>query len=594
MGIPGSVIAPNVSSALYASLEHQGLVVVLGGSALFLALWRLALFSADGTTILGRRIGLGALRAASFDAKDGDETAECLATKVLRISFGLLWILDAVLAAKSSTPSQIIPGAIAPAIANQPGPIAWLMRGGLYFWRFSPVAADTATIWIQLAIGVLLILGSGRRLRRIAALASIGWAGVIWVFAEGFGGLGVPGASLLGGAPGAALVYGAAGAILLLGEPWLASESKMSHRRIAIGAFWIAMAALQAFPAEGFWSASNLSAIFSQMSAMPMSPVLDNPLAFLSRATASDPPIWNLILVAILVMTGVGIITSKRTRGFVYASLGLLFLNWWLGMAIGIVGSSSTSANTNTSLPFALVTISLLLVPSRLSAATKTARYPGESRALGVAIAAASLAVGLVTMLLALPAAASGAPLYAAVADGGGVTNLQGAAAPNFSLRDQFGNAVSMATFQGKAVILTFLDPVCYDVCGVIASEITKGVAATGRQAPKVAIVAININPSFTSLAAIRQFDAEHSLGATSNWYFLTGSLSQLNAVWKSYLVTPSSAVIGKLSFPQVIYFLSPKGAEIAVTGNSGAPTTPLVRSYANLVASTAKIALDS
>ncbi len=592
MQMPGSAIAPDVSNVLYPRLVIQAVIIFLGGTALFLALGRLALFSSQGVIFFGRRRSLARWREALFPANTSAASREPRTIRVLRISFGLLWIFDAILQAKPTMPSQMVTAVIEPALTNQPGPIAWLMRGGIYFWRFSPIAADTATVWLQLGIGLLLILGSRPPLRRLAALSSIAWGLVIWIFGEGIGMLAVPGASWLAGAPGAALFYIVVGAILLCDDGYLSSERFTKVVRVGIGAFWLAMAAIQALPLEGFWSGSALSGIFSQMSSMQMPTLLANPIAFMAKATAADPALWNLIFVGVMAMIGVGILTSKQSRGFFYASLVFAFLTWWLSMGFGFLGATGTDPNS--SLPLILITVALVLVSMRAPAERTVPSYPGEPRALGAAMAVIALFVAMVPMLISLPAAASDASIYAAVSDGGGLTDLGGRAAPNFSLLDQYGNKVSLATFRHKAVVLTFLDPVCYDVCPIMASEITTGVAHLGTSASKVAMVAIDINPSFTSLAAIRQFDAEHALNGIKNWYYLTGSLHQLDKVWKDYLVSPSTGPIGMLSHPQVVYFISPRGAEVALTGDSGAPQSSLVASYSSLITSTTKITLAS
>ncbi len=44
--------------------------------------------------------------------------------------------------------------------------------------------------------------------------------------------------------------------------------------------------------------------------------------------------------------------------------------------------------------------------------------------------------------------------------------------APGFSLTDQRGRTVSLASLRGKVVLMTFLDPVCTTDCPVIAQEL--------------------------------------------------------------------------------------------------------------------------
>src|SRR5689334_18974017 len=51
-------------------------------------------------------------------------------------------------------------------------------------------------------------------------------------------------------------------------------------------------------------------------------------------------------------------------------------------------------------------------------------------------------------------------------------TNLGSTAAPDFLLKDQSGNAISLTQFKGKPVVLTFLYTYCPDVCPLTAEKI--------------------------------------------------------------------------------------------------------------------------
>ena len=592
MQMPGSAISPDVSNVLYPYLGLQALIIFAAGLIAFFAIWRLNVFSASGAVMFGHQVSLGSLRELVLPNEAKVATTEPRTIKVVRIGFGLLWIFDAILQAKPAMPSEMVSQIIAPALTNQPGPLAWLMRGGVYFWRFNPIAADAATVWIQAGIGFLLLFGSRRPVRTLAAITSIAWGSLIWVFGEGLGMLLVPGASVLSGTPGAAFFYVIGGALLLLDDSVTASESFYRLAKRVIGGFWIVMAVIQALPFEGFWSGSALSSIFQQMSGMVMPSYLTAPISFMAKATAANPALWNFIFVAILAIVGLGILFAQNPRNFLIGSFAFSFATWWIGMGFGFLGATGTDPNS--SLPIVVLSGGLLLITARAPTPRSTNLFPGNPKALGVLMAIIALAVAVVPMLASLPAAASDSSIYAAVSDGGGLTDLGGRAAPNFSLVDQYGKTVSLASFSHKALVITFLDPVCYDVCPVISGEIAKGISSLGKTGANVAMIAIDINPSFTSIRAIRQFDVAHGLNTIPNWYYLTGSLSELTKVWKNYLVSPTVGPIGMLSHPQVVYFIDTHDRELALTGDSGSGQAPLAASYSNLIASTTRIALKS
>lgn len=595
MHMHGSVIPPDTSSVLYPLIGTQGLIIFLTGLAIFLSIWRLKIFSASGGIILGREITLSSWRDALFSTQTevlSEVLVEPLAFAIIRIGFGVLWLFDAVLQAKPNMPSDMVNLVIQPALLHQPPFVAWLMHGGIYFWQYNPVAADAATMWVQAAIGILFILGTKRPIRKLAGIASIIWGTLIWIFGEGFGMLFAPGNSFLSGAPGAALFYAVVGGLLLLSDTTIQRKDFFRIARKSLGGFWIAMAVLEAAPFEGFWSGTALSGIFQAMSTMSMPSYVTSPMTFMANATSLDPALWNAVFVGIMLLIGIGIFLSPNPRGYAYASIAFATLVWWVGMGFGFLAASGTDPNS--SVPLIILSVALLLIGDKKRVRRKyNSGYPGEPKALGITIAVIAIAVGTIPMIASIPAAASDSSLYAAVSDGGGLTPLN-KPAPNFSLTDQYGRRVSLGQFRNKAVVITFLDPVCYDVCPVMSGEITRGVARLGNLRNNVVMLAIDINPAFTTVSSIRQFDLEHGLSNIHNWFYLTGSLPALQKVWQNYAVTPSVGPVGMLSHPQVIYFIDKRGTEIALTGDSGSGAVTLVHSYADLISSTVKVALGA
>ncbi len=120
--------------------------------------------------------------------------------------------------------------------------------------------------------------------------------------------------------------------------------------------------------------------------------------------------------------------------------------------------------------------------------------------------------------------------------------------APGFSLTDQAGRTVSLASLRGKVVLMTFLDPVCTTDCPIIAQEFKQAGQLLGGQDKDVELVAVVANPAYRSTAFTQAFDRQEGLATVPNWRYLTGSLSQLGAVWRQYGVTVQNLPAGAMS----------------------------------------------
>ena len=85
-------------------------------------------------------------------------------------------------------------------------------------WSYHPIQAGAASVWIQVGLGIWLLVAAHGPWSRLAGLAAVAWGLVVWVFGESFGGIFAPGLSWLTGAPGAVLLYVVAGALVALPE----------------------------------------------------------------------------------------------------------------------------------------------------------------------------------------------------------------------------------------------------------------------------------------------------------------------------------------------------------------------------------------
>ena len=159
---------------------------------------------------------------------------------------------------------------------------------------------------------------------------------------------------------------------------------------------------------------------------------------------------------------------------------------------------------------------------------------------------------------------------------GGGPLPLQGAVftppvpAYDFRLPDQDGRMVSLSSLRGRTVVLTFLYTHCPDVCPLIADSLRSAHEQLGDIAGRVAFVAVSVDPSGDTPAAVREFLATHRVKGELT--YLRGSLAQLRPVWAHYYVgsdanevNPEAAAASAPSPQQVdhtaiVYVIDPQG----------------------------------
>lgn len=146
-----------------------------------------------------------------------------------------------------------------------------------------------------------------------------------------------------------------------------------------------------------------------------------------------------------------------------------------------------------------------------------------------------------------------------------GLSKVPNRAAPGFTLTDQAGRAVSLASLRGKVVALYFMDPRCTDVCPLVAQEFIEADHHLGAAARHVDFVGVDVNPHYTARKWLDRFDAEHGLDHLSNWYYLTGSLHRLEKVWSEYNVAVSVTHSGDVQHTTIIDFIAANGHERAL-----------------------------
>lgn len=106
--------------------------------------------------------------------------------------------------------------------------------------------------------------------------------------------------------------------------------------------------------------------------------------------------------------------------------------------------------------------------------------------------------------------------------------------APPLALRNYLGQPVNIASYRGKAVLVTFLYTSCPDVCPLITSNLRVAQNLMSRAArAKAQIIAVSVDPKGDTSQAVAAFLARHEM--TGRMQYLVGSASELAQVWKAW-----------------------------------------------------------
>jgi protein SCO1 len=159
----------------------------------------------------------------------------------------------------------------------------------------------------------------------------------------------------------------------------------------------------------------------------------------------------------------------------------------------------------------------------------------------------ARLAYALITLTLCAVAAVVGVFVASrgdagadgvAVGDSGwaGFVRPPGATAPDFALRDQDGERVTMSDYRGRPVAVTFVYSTCEDTCPALVDQVRGALDDSGVDVP---LLAVSVDPAGDTPARARRFLNERRM--TGRARFLLGSRDELAPVWRGYGVQPQT-----------------------------------------------------
>jgi protein SCO1 len=141
--------------------------------------------------------------------------------------------------------------------------------------------------------------------------------------------------------------------------------------------------------------------------------------------------------------------------------------------------------------------------------------------------------------------------------------------APNFVLRDQNGHRASMAQFRGRPVIVTFVDPLCRNLCPLEAHLLNQVVGEMPVSRRPV-ILAVSVDVYADTRADLLQ--DEHKWELVPQWHWAVGPPAQLAAVWKRYEIGVSvvtkriaGTTINYITHTEAAYVIDATGHERAL-----------------------------
>lgn len=268
----------------------------------------------------------------------------------------VLWLFDAALKLqpKMFTPS-LIGDILAPAAQDSQPPWVYnLIAFSARIWQHHMVLFELGIFLIEAFIGLALWFGPEQSLGRAGLIISIFWSAVVFVFAEGFGGIFTGSASFLSGFPGSGPVYIALAFILLKSpEVWVSARFRSWLKR-GLGGFFLLSGLIQVMPGTGFWTGPGLAGTFGDVTMMGTQPVLvQRMLNAVLPLLLSAPVLFNLVFATILLAFGVFLWRGRlNIVGWRLLWVWLFFV-WSFAQAFGTL-FTGTGTDPGPLLPLAL------------------------------------------------------------------------------------------------------------------------------------------------------------------------------------------------------------------------------------------------
>jgi protein SCO1 len=149
-----------------------------------------------------------------------------------------------------------------------------------------------------------------------------------------------------------------------------------------------------------------------------------------------------------------------------------------------------------------------------------------------------------------------------------GPTMPPGLVGKNFSLTDQHGQRVSLSSYRGHVVVVTFIHSLCQDDCPFMVEQIKGALNEMPGSGQGIPTIGVSVAPNEDTAANRRKFLTVHRMN--DRIAFVNGPMSLMRRIWHSYAVAPGAGVHGHSA---VVVLVDKKGVERV--GFGGAQITP-------------------
>lgn len=127
-------------------------------------------------------------------------------------------------------------------------------------------------------------------------------------------------------------------------------------------------------------------------------------------------------------------------------------------------------------------------------------------------------------------------------------------------LLDQNGRAFTLASLQGRPVVVTFVSAHCTDACPLINAQFAQAAQTMARRNIDATLLTITLDPAHDSLGDMRKI--AHEFSADSHrWLIAGGTVPDVSAVMQHFGVIATSGKNGyREAHTTFVYVLDAKG----------------------------------
>jgi protein SCO1/2 len=145
--------------------------------------------------------------------------------------------------------------------------------------------------------------------------------------------------------------------------------------------------------------------------------------------------------------------------------------------------------------------------------------------------------------------------------------------APPLQLRDSLGKEVNIASYRGKAVLVTFLYTHCPDICPLITADLHVAQNLLGKNASKVQIIAVSVDPRGDTKSSVAAFLAKHQM--TGRMEYLVGTAKELAPVWQAWGVGSERDAASPqfVNHSGLVYGITASGKRLTIYASNFAPS---------------------